>query len=434
GPASTEPTTEPTTATTEPTTAATEPITEETIITAPLSDRIDLAEPVFSNPTSINNPLFPISALAQVIQLGSEAGAAVRTEVTLLPETRIIEWNGTQVETLVSQFTAFHDGRVVEVAVDYFAQADDGSVWYFGEDVTNYEEGLIINHDGTWRAGTDGPPGMIMAADPMVGDVYRPENIPGFVFEEVTVKAVDQIVDGPRGPVEGAIMVQELLMDGLLEDKTFAPGYGEFYFAVPVEEEFVDMGIAVPVDALDESVPKELTTIHTSANEVFDAAESQDWTAIGSSVEAMTTAWDSYAGGALPPHLIEQMGAALELLGAGVDEKDPAAVRQGAVDVDYATLDLQLQYSPPAEIDLARMDRWARQVQIDVEAEDAGAVAGDVVVLTAIWDRVIHTVDPAVAASVDEALLGLRRAADAGDLTAAADAATMLQTSVAAAS
>ena len=29
---------------------------------------------------------------------------------------------------------------------------------------------------------------MIMPADPRVGDVYRPENIPGLVFEEVTVK------------------------------------------------------------------------------------------------------------------------------------------------------------------------------------------------------------------------------------------------------
>ena len=38
---------------------------------------------------------------------------------------------------------------------------------------------------------------MIMPADPKVGDVYRPENIPGFVFEEVTVKAVkEKIAEG----------------------------------------------------------------------------------------------------------------------------------------------------------------------------------------------------------------------------------------------
>jgi len=109
--------------------------------------------------------------LDQVIQLGEEAGATLRFEVTLLPETRTIEWNGQQVETLVSQFIAYEDGRVLEVAVDFFAQADDGAVWYFGEDVANYVDGAIDNTDGTWLAGRDGPPGMIMPADPQVGDV-----------------------------------------------------------------------------------------------------------------------------------------------------------------------------------------------------------------------------------------------------------------------
>ncbi len=94
---------------------------------------------------------------------------------------------------------AYGDGRILEVATDFFAQADDGSVWYFGEDVANYVDGVLDNTDGTWLAGKDGPPGMIMPADPHVGDVYRPENIPGFVFEEVTVKSVTETVDGPQG-------------------------------------------------------------------------------------------------------------------------------------------------------------------------------------------------------------------------------------------
>ena len=52
-----------------------------------------------------------------------------------------------------------------------------------------------------------------MPARPRVGDVYRPENIPGLVFEEVTVKKVDQTVRGPRG-APGAILVQERPFDG----------------------------------------------------------------------------------------------------------------------------------------------------------------------------------------------------------------------------
>lgn len=435
-PPTTEPATVPTVRTTEPTIAPTSETTTETttepvpLATAPDSERIDLEVPVFSNPTAITNPLFPISDLAQVIQLGTEADTALRTEVTLLPETRVIEWNGVEVETLVSQFTAYADGRVVEVAVDFFAQADDGSVWYFGEEVTNYVDGLIANHDGTWLAGTDGPPGMIMPADPKVGDVYRPENIPGFVFEEVTVKAVDETADGPRGPVEGVIHIQELLMDGLLEDKIFAPGYGEFFFAVPAEEELVYMGVAVPADALDGPVPEELTVLLAAANEVFDAAASEDWDAVGSGVAAMTAAWDSYGANGPPPLLVAEMDEALDSLGAGADSKEPAAVRQGAIDIVQASLDLGLQYRLPAEVDLDRMVRWTRQVQVDVDNQDAGAVAGDVVALTATWDRVAHTVDPSAAALIDDALLDLRRAVEAGDLAAALNAAATLRTSV----
>jgi hypothetical protein len=190
--------------------------------------RVDLPKPTFTDPTSITNPLFPISDLAQVLQLGKDKDGSLRHEITLLPTTKTIVWGRQKVVTLQSQFVAYQNGRILEVAVDYFAQADDGSVWYLGEKVDNYEGGVIADHEGSWLAGRDGPPGMIMPAEPKVGDVYRPENIPGLVFEEVTVKAVDLTIDGPRGPIEGAIRVQQRLQDGSTETKFFAPGYGEF--------------------------------------------------------------------------------------------------------------------------------------------------------------------------------------------------------------
>jgi hypothetical protein len=89
----------------------------------------------------------------------------------------------------IHQYVAYSGGRILEVALDWYAQADDGSVWYFGEDVFNYEDGVVADTHGTWLAGRDGPPGMIMPANPAGDQVYRPENIPGLVFEEVTVKS-----------------------------------------------------------------------------------------------------------------------------------------------------------------------------------------------------------------------------------------------------
>jgi len=155
---------------------------------------------VFSNPTQITNPLFPISELASVVLLGEVDGMPFRAETTLLPETGVVVWDGEEIEVLLSQYVAYLDGEIQEVAIDRYAQADDGAVWYLGEDVYDYENGAVAVSEGTWLVGRDGPPAMIMPAAPTVGDVFRPENIPGIIFEEVQVKAVDQTVDGPTAP------------------------------------------------------------------------------------------------------------------------------------------------------------------------------------------------------------------------------------------
>jgi hypothetical protein len=217
------------------------------IDTAPRSQRVDLDQPSFSDPTAVTNPLFPSSKLGQVVQLGNEGGEELRVEITPLPRSKSIEWKRTRIETLVSHFIAFLDGRIVETAVDFFAQADDGAVWYLGEDVFNYEDGVVANNEGTWLAGKDGPGGMIMPADPHEGDVFRPENIPGLVFEEVTIKSTERTVDGPRGRIDGAVVTQEHLMDDTFEGKIFAPGYGEFQ--VRAEDEFAAVAIATHIDS-----------------------------------------------------------------------------------------------------------------------------------------------------------------------------------------
>src|SRR5438309_8861024 len=150
---------------------------------APNSQRVDLAVPTFSDPTEITNPLFPISNLHSALLVGKLKGQPWMAETTLLPQTKVVDWNGQRIETLQSQFVAYVNGRIFEVAVDLYAQADDGSVWYFGEDAFTYKNGLVSDTEGTWRAGEYGRfPAMIMPAHPQVGDVYRTENIPGLVF------------------------------------------------------------------------------------------------------------------------------------------------------------------------------------------------------------------------------------------------------------
>ena len=86
---------------------------------APESARVDLYQPVFSNPLSITNPLFPISILDRTVLLGTSDGAPFRSETTLLAGSKTIVVNGVEIEALVSQYVAFVDGRIHEVAYDW---------------------------------------------------------------------------------------------------------------------------------------------------------------------------------------------------------------------------------------------------------------------------------------------------------------------------
>jgi hypothetical protein len=350
--------------------------------------RIDLATPTFSNPSAITNPLFPKSSLDQVIQLGAEGEDQLRFEVTQLPETHIVEWNGQQIETTVTHFVAYSNGRILEVAVDFYAQADDGSVWYFGEDVDNYEDGEIVDHEGTWLAGRDGPPGMIMPANPQVCDVYRPENIPGLVFEEVTVQDVGLTVPGPRGPVAGAIAIQEQLMDGTIEDKVFAPGYGEFRAEVTSLSELYHVALAVPIDAVSGRMPRELSVLVNGALRVFDSASTRRWNRLARIVDSMTEAWDSYRSPDVPALLAGQMNDTLASLGDAVEAGESDDVRQAALDAGQAALDLQLQYRPSTEVDEDRIGLWRRQLRLDRAARDEAGIAGDRATIDAIRDRI----------------------------------------------
>jgi hypothetical protein len=396
---------------------------------APESQRIDLVAPAFSDPTTITNPLFPIGELQSALLLGKLHGRPWRAETTLLPDTKTIAWDGQRIETLQSQFVAYLDGRIFEIAVDLYAQADDGSVWYFGEDAFTYGNGRVVDTEGTWVAGVDGPPAMIMPGDPKVGDVYRTENIPGLVFEQVTVKAVGVTVDGPTGPVAGAMVAQELHMDEVrLEDKYFAPGYGEFFSGGG--RTFEATALAVPTDSLSKPVPAELETLSAGALDVADAARSSDWGAASAADDTMTAAWSAFqAGGAPPPLLATQMTDALERLAGAVLRRDERGASQAALDVAGASLDLQLRYRPPVEVNLDRFDLWTRRLETDAASGDQGSALGDVATVGWIRDRI--ALEASDGRGVDDALRVLEAAVEAGELKAAAAAAARLRGTVA---
>jgi len=389
--------------------------------------RVDLVSPPFSHPTRITNALFPISQLRSAILNGVVDGKVFKVETTLLPKTRLIGWGeGRCVETLASQYTAYLDGRLHEVAIDHYAQADDGSVWYLGEDVFNYEDGAVADRLGTWIAGREGPGAMIMPAAPKVGSAYRPENIPGFVFEEVTVKAVNKTVAGPRGPVRGAIEIRELHADGAFESKDFAPGYGEFSTASGGEVEA--LALAVPTDALQGGVPSTLATVFAGADAVFEAAGRGRWAKASRAAASAASGWADYRrSGDVPRRLEGPTAAVVERLTAAASARDRRKAQQAAVDTVQAALDLRLQYDSPAGIDRGRFDAWLRQLLVDASADSVSDAAGDVSALEWVRDRFAHTLSPDQRTRLDTLLVELREAVRDEDLKAASELAVELR-------
>jgi hypothetical protein len=391
------------------------------------SGRVDLVAPPFSRPTEISNPLFPISELHSTVLNGIVEDKPFRTETTLLPTTAVLEWShGQCVRVLVSQYVAYLGGRIEEVALDHYAQADDGSVWYLGENVFNYADGEIADLEGTWLAGSEGPAAMIMPAHPKVGDTYRSENIAGLVFEEVTVKAVDQTVEGPRGSVDGAIEVRELHDDGSTEDKLFAPGYGEFFTGGGGDVEA--MALAVPTDAVPGGVPADLRTVVGSAQAAYDSAGHGRWQQAARSAAAVQPAWERHRAVAhVPPRLVSPTNRAVSSLSRSVAARNGRDGQQAAFAVEQAGLDLQLQYRPVTEIDLLRLDLWLRRLLVDARARDSGAVRGDVATAEWIRDRVVRALGPAELTRVDTLLGELRTNAGDEDFEAAAATANELR-------
>lgn len=99
-----------------------------------------------------------------------------RIEIEVLKETKVIEG----VETVIYLDREYRDGQLVEETRDYLAQHRNGDVWYFGEDVSNFVDGKLKDHSGSFIHGKDGAKaGIWMKAEQRIGDSYRQEYYKG---------------------------------------------------------------------------------------------------------------------------------------------------------------------------------------------------------------------------------------------------------------
>lgn len=195
--------------------------------------------PTFSDPLNITNLYQPFHSGGVKVFQGKEQGAKTVVVDLYLTATRAFLFNGVNVECRILREVAFESGQLVEVSDNYFAQADDGSLYYFGEVVDNYEDGVIDNHDGSWLVGgpnlpTDPPaagtalvPAVFMPALPEAGDIFKPEDLYPLVDETARVVHVNVTVKVPAGTYENAIEIEETSqLEPGATTKWYAPGVG----------------------------------------------------------------------------------------------------------------------------------------------------------------------------------------------------------------
>jgi len=156
-----------------------------------------------------------------------EDGTVERNEIEVLQETRDV--NG--VTATVVHDVVYVDGRIVEETYDWYVQDKNGNVWYLGEAVDNYEDGVIVDHNGSWEWGMDGAlPGIVMWADPAahVNEKYYQEYYAGEAEDQGQVLSVNEKVTVPFGSFDNVVKTYDFssLDPDLQENKFYAAGIG----------------------------------------------------------------------------------------------------------------------------------------------------------------------------------------------------------------
>ncbi|MBI4880019.1 MAG: hypothetical protein HY812_10235 [Planctomycetes bacterium] len=196
--------------------------------------------PVFTNPLDITNTYFPFVAGGVKVYRGKSDGARTVVVDLYSNDTRVFTWGGGPVAAHVLKETEFEDGKIVEISQNYFAQADNGAVYYFGEVVDIYDEnGQVVDHEGSWLVG--GPtlpsdpagtavatdPAVYMPGNPEVGDQFKPEDLFPVVDETVTVLSLDETVKTEAGKFKDVLKARETSqLDSGQEIKWWGKGVG----------------------------------------------------------------------------------------------------------------------------------------------------------------------------------------------------------------
>ena len=178
-----------------------------------------------------SNPYYPLWPGYALVLEGEELDdedelVEIQSINTVTGDTEMVDG----VLTRVFEERESEDGDLVEVSRNFLAICrETGDVWYFGEDVDDYEDGVIVGHEGAWRAGIDGAePGILMPGTPILGARFMEEIAPGVALDRAEITGMGEEITVPFGTYEDTVetLGTSALIPEAGDEKAYARGVG----------------------------------------------------------------------------------------------------------------------------------------------------------------------------------------------------------------
>jgi hypothetical protein len=184
--------------------------------------------------TTIDNPYFPLIPGTTFVYKGQTEGTPTSDVMTVTYQTKEI----LGVTTTVVHDRVYEEGVLTEDTLDWYAQDQQGNVWYFGENTKELDEkGNVTSREGSWLGGVNGAePGIIMLANPQKGDTYQQELAKGEAEDMAQVLGFKDSLCVRYGCFKDVLATKEWtpLEPGVAENKYYAQGVG-FIFGKTVQ-------------------------------------------------------------------------------------------------------------------------------------------------------------------------------------------------------
>src|SRR5438132_2779340 len=173
----------------------------------------------------VTNPFFPLPPGQTFLYEGHTKDGFVHNDFIVTRKTKVILGvTCTEVHDVV-----YLDGELAEDTLDWYAQDNQGSVWYFGESTAEFENGRPVTLAGSFTAGVnEDKPGIIMEAHSNLDDFYRQEFALANAEDNALVVSLDATVNVRAGLFPHCVKPKDTtpLEPHAREHKDYAAGAG----------------------------------------------------------------------------------------------------------------------------------------------------------------------------------------------------------------